>query len=59
MDSSQLAGSGLSEQMLKTLVVNENRIAALAHSVTVRQKDDTIEHIVVRARVFENFLKNG
>ena len=59
MDATQLAKSGLSEQMLKSLIVTENRQAALAHSVTVRDLSDTTEHVVVRARIFENYLKNG
>ena len=59
MDATQLAGAGLSEQTLKSVVMTENRQAALAHAVEVREPADTIEHIVVRARTFENFLKNG
>jgi len=43
------------EDLISTLV----RVSALEMAVQVRTAEDSNDHIVVRARQFENYMKRG
>lgn len=53
------AVAALPEGARKDLVSTLVRVSALEMAVQVRTSEDSNDHIVVRARQFENYMKRG